>query len=181
MTTVLRLSALLTVIGLVGCDTPVEHAWEAVAHQAQTPEVEQAQQASEPVATLVAFDSSISKKEDEPLADPVPVGKSQAFDPGPKSSSLERYLTLNSKLYLSKAGELMGDLTIENKNFVSVNHITVQCKEYNMNHSTVREASVTWAKTLRVGESGYWDQVNFGYVHNDVETVQCAIANAQLS
>ena len=177
MMTVLRLFSLLTLIGLVGCDTPVEHVWEEVVHQGKTPKVEQA---SEPVATLVAFDSSRSK-EDEALADPVPAAKSQEVGPAPKSSSFERYLTLNSTLYLSKAGELLADLTIENKNFVSVKHVTIHCVEYNMNHSTVREASVNLANTLKVGESGYYDQVNFGYVHDDFDTVQCVIANAQLS
>ena len=180
MMTVLRLFSLMTLIGLMGCDTHYEYVWEESAHQVKTSNLEQVHPAPQPVATLVAFDSSTSKEE-EPLADPVPVAKSQELAPAPKSSSLERYLTLDSKLYLSKAGELMGDLTIENNNFVSVNHIIVHCVEYNMNDSSVREASVTLAKTLEVGESSYWDQVNFGYVHNDFETVQCKIANAELS
>ena len=76
---------------------------------------------------------------------------------------------------------ILSDLTIGNNNFVSVNHITVHCVEFNMNNSAIREASITLAKTLQVGESGYWDQINFGYVHNDFETVSCEIANATLS
>lgn len=75
----------------------------------------------------------------------------------------------------------MGDLTIENNNFVSVNRIMVRCVEFNMNNILIREASIILGKTLQVGESGYWDQINFGYVHNDFETVQCTIANAKLS
>ena len=75
----------------------------------------------------------------------------------------------------------MADLTIGNNSLVSVNHITVHCVEYDMNHSTIRETSITLTNTLKVGESGYWDQINFGYVHNDFETVHCTIANAKLS
>lgn len=180
MMTVLRLFSLMTLIGLVGCDTHVEHVWEEGVHQVQAPKVEPAHLAPQPAATLVSFDGSNSEHE-ELLADPGPAAKSQKLDPGKVSSSFERYLTLDAKLYLSKTGELMGDLTIGNKNFVSVKHIAVHCVEYNMNSSAVREASITLAKTLKVGEYGYYDQVNFGYVHNDFDTVQCKIANAQLS
>lgn len=180
MMTLLRLFSLMTLIGLVGCDTHVEHVWQESVHQIQAPNVEQAHQASQPAATLVSFDASKSEHE-EPLVEPDPAAKSQKLDPAPKFSSFEHYLTLNSKLYLSKAGELMADLTIGNNNFLSVKRITVQCVEYNMNKAAIREASITLAKTLKVGESGYWDQVNFGYVHNDFETVQCKIANAQIS
>jgi hypothetical protein len=180
MMIVLRLFSLMTLIGLMGCDTPSEYVWEEGAHQDQTSKVKQIHPIPQPVGALVSFPSSKSTGE-EPLEDPVPATKSQEIAPTPKSSSFGSYLTLNSKLYLSKAGELMGDLTIENNNFVSVQHITVHCVEYNMNHSTVRETSITLDNMLQVGESGYWDQVNFGYVHNDFETVQCKIANAQLS
>jgi hypothetical protein len=180
MMTVLRLFLLMTLIGLMGCDTHYEYVWEEGAHQVQTPKVEQVDQTPQPVATLVSFVSSKSKEE-EPLADPVPAAKSQKLAPTPKSSSFGSYLTLNSKPYLSKAGELMADLTIGNNNFVSVNQITVQCVEYNMNHASVRKASITLVNTLQVGESGYYDQVNFGYVHNDFETVQCTIEDAKLS
>ncbi len=173
---------LVTSIGLVGCETHVEHQWNGEEHHVQTPKVEKAQQAPQPLATVVSYDAS-RYEQDEPLFDPVPVAMSKSPMPAPaqKSPSFDQYLTLNSNLYLSKAGELMADLTIENNNFVSVNHITVHCEEYNMNHTTVREASRTLNKTLEVGELGYWDQVNFGYVHNGFETVQCNIANAKLS
>jgi len=179
MMTLLRLFSLMTLIGLMGCDTHYEYVWEDGAQQVKTPREKQILPAPQPVGTLVSFDP-LQSKEEESLEDPVPATKSQEFAPTPKSS-LGSYLKLNSKLYLSKAGELMGDLTIENNNFVSVKHITVHCVEYNMNHSTVRDASITLDNMLQVGESGYWDQVNFGYVHNDFETVQCTIANAQLS
>lgn len=179
MRTILRIFSLMTVIGLVGCDAHVEHVWEEVAHQVQPPSVEQAHPVSLPSATLVAS-NSINHSPAEPLEDPIPP-KSQSVAVEPESSSFAGYLTLSSKLYLSKAGELMGDLTIGNNNFVSVNRITVHCVEFNMNNSAIREASITLAKTLQVGESGYWDQVNFGYVHDDFETVSCEISNAQLS
>jgi len=185
MMTVIRFFSLIILIGLVGCDTHYEYVWEEGAHQVQapkqvqTPKVEQASPAPQPAATLVASDS-FKNVPAEPLADPVPA-KSQRVVPDPESLSFGRYLTLDSNLYISKAGELMGDLTIENNNFVSVNRIMVRCVEFNMNNILIREASIILGKTLQVGESGYWDQINFGYVHNDFETVQCTIANAKLS
>ncbi len=179
MMTVLRLFLLIGLIGLVGCDTQVEHVWDEVAHQPQAQKVEQAHQAPQPTATWVAFDDS-KNEQDQSWADRVPA-KSQRVAPDPESSSFGRYLSLDSTLYLSKAGELMADLTIGNNSLVSVNHITVHCVEYDMNHSTIRETSITLTNTLKVGESSYWDQVNFGYVHNDFETVHCTIANAKLS
>lgn len=180
MMTLFRLFLLGTCISLVGCETHVEHhVREKNAQQAQAPKVEQPYLAPQPVATLVTLDT-IKIEQEEPLADPVPA-KSPEIIPAPEPPSFVRYLNMDSKVYLSKAGELMADLRIDNHNYVSVNHITVHCTEYNMNDSVIREASVTLAKSLQVGEYGYWDQVNFGYVHNDLETVQCKIANAQLS
>jgi len=179
MRTVLRLFSLMTLIGLMGCDTHYEYVWEESEHRVQTPKQEQAHQAPQPMATMVTFDAT-KNDQDKPLADQVPA-KSQSVTSSPKSLSFGQYLSLDSKLYLSKAGELLADLTIGNNNVVSVNHITVHCVEYNMNNSAIREASITLAKTLQVGESGYWGHVNFGYVHNDFETVQCKIADAKLS
>jgi len=185
MLTVLRLFSLMIFIGLVGCDTRDEYVWEEggyqvqVSKQARTSKVDQAPPAPEPAATLVAF-NSINSAPAEPLADPAPP-KRQSVAADQESSSFGRYLTLDSRLYLSKAGELMGDLTIANNNFVSVNHITIHCVEFNMNNSAIAETTIILAKMLPVGESGYWDQVNFGYVHDDFETVSCEIANAQLS
>ena len=178
--TVLRLFSLMTLIGLMGCDTQYGYVGEDLAPQVQASKTEQAPPSPQPVATFVTFDSSKSEQE---LAwvDLASEVKSQKLGPAPIPSSFERYLTLTRKLYLSKAGELIGDLTIENNNFVSVKHITVHCVEYNMNTPLFVRHPSPWRKTLKVGESGYWDQVNFGYVHNDFETVQCKIANAQLS
>lgn len=180
MMTLLRVLALISVVGLMGCDIQYGHVGEDLGPQAQAAKTEQAPPSPQPVATFVAFDSSKSEQE---LAwvDLVREAENEKLALVEKSPSFDQYLTLNSKLYLSKAGELMADLTIENNNFVSVNHITVHCEEYNMNSSAVREASITLAKTLKVGESSYWDQVNFGYVHNDFETVQCEIEDAKLS
>jgi len=180
MLTVFRLFSLMTLIGLVGCDTRHEYVWEEGAHQVQAPKVEQAHQTPQPVATWVFLDSSNDEPEDI-LVEPVPITKNQKVDPAPKSLSFERYLTLNTKLYLSKAGELMADLTIGNNNFVSVNHIAVHCVEFNMNNAVIRETSIILDKTLQVGESSYWDQVNFGYVHDDFDTAHCKIRDVKLS
>jgi len=185
MMIVLRLFSLMILVGLVGCDTHDEYVWEEgmyqvqVPKQAQTPKVDHAPSAPQPSATLGAF-NSLNSAPAESLADPVPP-KSQRGVADPEFSSFGRYLTLDSRLYLSKAGELMGDLTIGNNNFVSVNHITIHCVEFNMNNFAIGETTITLAKTLQVGESGYWDQINFGYVHDDFETVSCEIANAKLS
>ena len=185
MMTVLPFFSFMLLIGLMGCDMHYEYVWEEGAHQVQAPKqvqmpkVEQALPTPQSSATLVAFDS-LKNAPVEPLVDPVPA-KRQKVVPDPVFSSFGRYLILDSKMYLSKAGELMGDLTIGNNNFVSVNRITVHCVEFDMNDSAVRETSTILARTLQVGESGYWDQINFGYVHNDFETVSCEIANAKLS
>lgn len=168
-----------TLVSLMGCDTRYEHVWSEGARQTPLPKVvDNGPQVVQPAAAVVAAD--FSTPEEEPVADPLPA-KPQAVSPPLESSSLGRYLSLDSKLYLTKGGELFGDLTIRNNNFVSVNRIRVHCVEYNVNHSPIREASATWEKTLGAGESGYWDQVNFGYVQNDFDTVHCEIADAELS
>ena len=167
----------LTFLGLVGCDTHSEQVWDDVAHQVQPPKGEQTSPAGQTTAVLINKDSSTPQEQS--LADRVPA-RSQIVPAALEPSSLGDSLTLNSaNLYLSKAGELLGDFTIRNKNVVSVSHITVHCVEYNMNHSPIRETSVTWSKSLRAGESGYWDEANFGYVHNDFDTVQCDITHAK--
>lgn len=168
-----------TFFGLVGCDTHSEQVWDEVSHEVQPPKGEQAAPAVQLAAVSVNGDSLTP--EQEPLAEQVFLQKLK-ITPTLKSSSLRDSVILSSEnLYLSKAGELLGDLTIRNNNFFSVNHITLHCVEYNMNHSAIREASATWARTLRAGESGYWDQINFGYVHNDFDTVRCEILDAELS
>ena len=174
-----QLLFLVTSFGLVGCETQVEHQWSGEPIQAQIPEMAGILQAPQPLATEDPEDDSLIIEE-KLLVDLVAAQDHNVVNES-KPLSFGDNLSLNSKMYLSKAGELLADLTIENNNVVSVKHIIVHCVEYNMNNAAVREASVTLDKTLQVGESSYWDQVNFGYVDDAFETVQCKIRGANLS
>ncbi len=179
MLIVFRLFFLVTSLGLLGCQAHVQHQWKAETDRVQPPKVAWVNQAPEPQVTVVTYEDS-QNLGDNVLVDPISV-KSQNIVSLSAPLSFEHDLDLKSTIYLSKAGELMADLTIENRNVVSVKQITIHCVEYNMNNSVVREASVTLERTLQVGESSYWDQVNFGYVHDAFETVQCEIREAHLS
>jgi len=179
MMMVFQLIFLVTSFGLVGCETQVEHQWSGEPIQAQAPEMAWVNQAPEPLAIEVPGDDSPIIEEKLLVQRVVAQDHNLVNDSNPLSFG--DYLNLKSNMYLSKAGELLADLTIENHNAVSVKHITVHCVEYNMNSSAIREASVTLDKTLQVGESSYWDQVNFGYVDDAFETVQCKIRGANLS
>ena len=179
MMMVFQLIFLVTSFGLVGCETQVEHQWSGEPIQAQAPEMAWVNQAPEPLAIEVPGDDSPIIEEKLLVQRVVAQDHNLVNDSNPLSFG--DYLNLKSNMYLSKAGELLADLTIENHNAVSVKHITVHCVEYNMNSSAIREALVTLDKTLQVGESSYWDQVNFGYVDDAFETVQCKIRGANLS
>ncbi len=179
MTILLRFYLVLTVLRLVGCGSNVEHQWSGPEHEIQPPQQKLVHHAPEPIVTPVIYEVPTPGEHE---SQPQPTSTmNESMKLAPQSLSLSEDITLASRLYLSKAGELMADLTIGNNNVVSVNHVTVKCVEYNMNDSVVRETSSTLNEILQVGESVYWDQVNFGYVHNDFETVQCQISDAKLS
>lgn len=167
----------LTFFGLAGCDSHSEMVWDEPAQQSEPVKVEQSSPRIQPE---VGVTQSEPFKGEEFVEEQGPSGIQETATVR-KPQSWGRDLTMDSKLYLTKAGELFGDLTIQNRSHVSVSRITVHCVEYNMNHAPVREAMATWRKTLRPGESGYWDQANFGYVHDDFDTVNCEIVNAELS
>ncbi|MGD9853105.1 MAG: hypothetical protein AB7T38_17800 [Nitrospirales bacterium] len=186
MKTVFPIMLVLTFFGLAGCDSHSEKIWDEVVLPSQQPKVLQPTKVTQPESVLVQNTSFpneealVEQDRSEIQTEPGTTGV-QGFSSTENSSLLGRYLAMDSKLYLTKSGELFGDLTIRNHNHVSVNQITVHCVEYNMNHTPIREAEATWSKTLRPGESGYWDQANFGYVHHDFDTANCDIVNADLS
>lgn len=186
MMTVFPIVLFLTFLGLAGCDSHSEKIWDEVVLQSKQAKAEQPTKMTQPESVLIQNtnfpneEALVEQDTSEIQTKPGTTGV-QEFSSAEKSSSLGRYLAMDSKLYLTKSGELFGDLTIRNHNHVSVNQITVHCVEYNMNHTPIREAEATWSKILRPGESGYWDQANFGYVHHDFDTVNCDIVNADLS
>ncbi len=101
--------------------------------------------------------------------------QSQTVEMSKTVSPENQQVLLTSKLYFSKGGELLGDLTIANHNSMSFEAVTVECVEYNMNMDPVRRALSTLTKSIESGKTVHWDGVNFGYVHDDVHTVQCGI------
>jgi len=165
------ITSFILVLLLVGCSPQVHHVAEEEKPQKvhDLPEMQLKDQENDPqLKTWAISDDHAKPTEGTPESLQREVQQME-------QAWLESQLTIQSRVYLTKGGELFGDFTLNNHYPFPVKNVTVECVEFDMNNHPLRTSSSTLLKTIVKGDTVYWEEVNFGYVHDGFHSVQCGI------
>ena len=95
--------------------------------------------------------------------------------------STVKNVRLETKLYVSKEGSLFGDFTVLNTNRVPVSELWIECSEYDSMLSLLKKSKQVLSHQQWIAPQAQeqFDQVEFGYVHDELYTASCQVHSAE--